>query len=825
MTLGTLIDNMISVVDLNTETTNIQMSKHLNNSSNTSTNSSSSSSTSSTSLINAILTKPANNDLKQQQHDMTMIEENGCPMAKKIKLTTPSPVRSPSSSSTIQQQQQKDIISINDDDSNLAAPTPPPPQRGRIGSITKNLLKGMSIEDQIKLSNIHDNAINEQQRKQQQKEAPTLTPSPSPNGASTTQRVLSPGQQDGGVYPIEPIIPRNRKNSMTLKYLNEDEQINIKNKEMNRFEYADLIKQQLKQQSIELATKESFGNILNTIIDKEIKEPNDFMIPPTHFSAFNALAQQQQQQLQQQTNGNLLKPIETNSIDINSPLSNSNLTNNKEHSSSSSGHHHSRRHHDRHSSSSNNNHHHRHRGGEVIDLIDREDESYKVERAKLLSEARSYATPASSSSSSSSSSKTTAAAAAAALQQAQAQAQVQQILLQQQQQHQQQASRNQMINNHLMHYSQNDLNAYNPQLLNLINRHQLINPNIALLSKLQAEEEQQQQQQQRHDMQRHEMLIKQQQQQQQQRSQHQSSFQLNSTRNHVNHHQSPSPPPTGSLFQTRSPMNLPPQLLEQYHAAAQQQSNQNNAVLSAAIAAQQSSFHPQRNLYMAAHGLFPPPPPHGSPQANAIAAAAAAAAAHQSHIDPSLLHLISPNTIQDYKKANQQQQLLNSHHGLLPQLIPQLNLSSLNPAALAAVENAQVLHSRNLRSPHHNLPPQTSSIRTGTVSQHSNESDLNNKLKQSNSSSQLSLKQQHQLQAQLQQQQIQAQIHQQHLQQQQHHQQQQHQQMQQPNFYKKRLLSSFEAPTSKSSSNVKNSGHVQLKGSTTYEMLSDSEDS
>jgi hypothetical protein len=213
------------------------------------------------------------------------------------------------------------------------------------------------------------------------------------------------------------------------------------------------------------------------------------------------------------------------------------------------------------------------------------------------------------------------------------------------------------------------------------------------------------------------------------------------------------------------------------------------------------------------HPIFQP---HSSSQS-----AAAAAAAHQSHIDQSLIHLISPTTIQDYKKANQQQ-LLNPHHTLIPsQLIPQLNLASLNPATLAAVENAQVLHSRNLRSPHHNLSPQTS-IRTGTVS-HSNESDLNSKLKHSNSSSQLSLKQQQQLQAQLQQQQLQAQIHQQHLQ----HQQAQQQQQSQPNFFKKRLLSTFEAPSkSSSSSNVKNNiGHGQLKGSTQYEMLSDSEDS
>ena len=51
MTLGTLIDNMISVVDLNTETNlqtpnQVAATKHLNNSNN-----------SSTSLINAILTK------------------------------------------------------------------------------------------------------------------------------------------------------------------------------------------------------------------------------------------------------------------------------------------------------------------------------------------------------------------------------------------------------------------------------------------------------------------------------------------------------------------------------------------------------------------------------------------------------------------------------------------------------------------------------------------------------------------------------------------------------------------------------------------------
>jgi hypothetical protein len=57
------------------------------------------------------------------------------------------------------------------------------------------------------------------------------TPSPSPNGNNNNNnnndnhastRVSSPSQSD--TYPIDPIIPRNRKNSMTWKILNEEEQ-------------------------------------------------------------------------------------------------------------------------------------------------------------------------------------------------------------------------------------------------------------------------------------------------------------------------------------------------------------------------------------------------------------------------------------------------------------------------------------------------------------------------------------------------------------------------------------------------------------------------
>ena len=724
MTLGTLIDSMISVVDLNTnEASHIQIpnSKLCVNPA------------SSNSLINAILNKPNIELLKQQEFD----ENGGGSTPKKMKLTSPSPARSPS----IQQQ------FLNEDD------------RGRKSSITKNILKDMTLDDMDRLNRMHENAILKQQKGGQMIITPsttpvtstTLTPSPSPNG-HVSARVISPTGQD--THAIDPIIPRNRKNSMTWKILNEEEQ-NLNNmnkgnnKQITNNEYAELLKQQQQnKQSVELSSKESFGNILNTIIDKEIKEPNDFMIPTaSHYSAFSAL--------QHATNGGITKSTD-------------NADNHKEH--------HHRRHHDRNHGHSSG-HHRQHRTNEVID-IDSDDRQkvMKDERAMLLSEARSYGLSGIPKQTQQPLSSSTAAASLQA-------AQAQQLFLQQQQQQQQQHARlfNHLSNNQFLQY-QNELGALNPQLFNnLISRfpnNNLMLPTNPSLLKLQQEVEEQQQ------LQRHDMLLK-----QQQRLQQVPPFnpQLNSPRS-LNHRQSPSPPPTGSIFPTRSPLNIPPLLLEQLHAAQQQQqSNQNNL-----LSAVQSPYHGQRNLAYMPH-LFPQ---HGSSQAS-----------HQPHIDPSLLHLLNSN---EFKKNPQ---LLNPHHGLL---LPQLNLGSINPA-LAVIENS---------GHHRNMPSQTS-IRTGTVSSHSNEPE-SNKLKQSNSSNQLSHKQQqiqhqyqqHQLQAQLQQHQLHAQL----------------QQQQQPGYFKKRILSSFESPSpgalksSSSSSQIKNLSHNPMKlttgsAATPYELLSDSEDS
>jgi hypothetical protein len=222
MTLGKLVDNMIQAVDLKTNEENLQIPSQKPSP-----------------YITAIL-RSGKEVLKLESIKDVVVDENGLSTPKKMKLTTPSPpVRSPSI------QQQKDLI-INDDDSNqnrIPTPTPPPPQRGRTASITKSILRGLTTEEQIRLSGIHENAKIEEaimHQRQQQKESnnnnptpsstpvttTTLTPSPSPNGNNNNNhastRVSSPSQSDA--YPIDPIIPRNRKNSMTWKILNEEEQ-------------------------------------------------------------------------------------------------------------------------------------------------------------------------------------------------------------------------------------------------------------------------------------------------------------------------------------------------------------------------------------------------------------------------------------------------------------------------------------------------------------------------------------------------------------------------------------------------------------------------
>jgi hypothetical protein len=156
------------------------------------------------SRITALLNKP----MHQSSARTTESAENNSSVAKKIKLEDNGP----------------QMDQIADDQFS------PPPSRSRSGSITKKILKGLSVEDQFRQSSsrLNENLTPQPEspsssRSKKHKEEKILILNRTPSPISSPSHSL---HETHGRHQLESgsIIARPRKNSMTMKLLTNDNQ-------------------------------------------------------------------------------------------------------------------------------------------------------------------------------------------------------------------------------------------------------------------------------------------------------------------------------------------------------------------------------------------------------------------------------------------------------------------------------------------------------------------------------------------------------------------------------------------------------------------------